>query len=250
MSRARYRRQTLVKEFGASGQELLAARHVTLIGGGGLGSHSADILLRMGLGSIDIVDRDVVDLSNLHRTCVFTEADIGKPKASVLRDALCAVNTTAKVKAIVREVTAENLANLTKDSDLILDGTDDIALRLAINRESVQRDVPWVYAAVEATVGVVMGILPGRTPCLQCILHQHVRNVGAAETPVLGSLPAAIAAIQCNEALKLLLGKKPSGLIIYDAWNQTLDVLDIRRDPRCPVCAGGRKRLRRRVPSA
>jgi len=232
----RYRRQTLVEELGTRGQAQLATKHVTVVGGGGLGSHSANILVRMGIGSIDIVDRDVVELSNLHRTAVFAERDIGKAKALILQERLRAVNTGASVKGFVQDVTAENLTCLAENADLILDGTDDIELRLVINRVSLQRRIPWVYAGVSGTVGIVMGIIPAETPCFQCIL-QSVERTKKAETPVLGSLPAAIAAIQCNEALKLVLGKKPSGLIVYDVWNQSFDIVNVARDPHCPACA-------------
>jgi molybdopterin/thiamine biosynthesis adenylyltransferase len=105
----RYRRQTLVKELGLKGQELLATKHAIVIGGGGLGSNSANLLVRMGIGRIDIVDFDTVDITNLHRTSVFSEDDVGKSKAMILQERLQSVNTKVQVKGINQKVTSENI---------------------------------------------------------------------------------------------------------------------------------------------
>jgi len=235
MSTDRYRRQTLVKEIGQKGQELLATKHVIIIGGGGLGSHSADLLVRVGIGSIDIIDDDIVDITNLHRSSIFSEYDIGKSKALILEERLQSVNTQVQVKGINRKVTGENIWSIVQDADVIIDGTDSVPIRLLINDISIQHNIPWVYAGVYETVGMVMGILPKKTSCFRCIV-QDLPKSGAQEIPVLGSLPATIAGIQCNETIKLLLGGHPTGLLIYDVWNQCFDVVNIKRNPYCPAC--------------
>jgi molybdopterin/thiamine biosynthesis adenylyltransferase len=231
----RYRRQTLVKEFGQKGQELLATKHAIVIGGGGLGSHSANLLVRMGIGSIDIIDDDIIDITNLHRTSVFSEHDVGKSKALILQEKLQSVNTMVRVKGINQKITLENIWPLVHHGDVIIDGTDSIPLRLLINDVSIQHDIPWVYAGVYETVGMVMGILPKKTSCFQCIA-QNILTSKDQETPVFGSLPATIASIQCNETIKILLGKQPVGLLIYDVWNQCFDIMDIKRNQNCPIC--------------
>jgi molybdopterin/thiamine biosynthesis adenylyltransferase len=236
MSLNRYRRQTLVNEFGHKGQEILAKKHAVVIGGGGLGSHSADLLVRMGIGSIDIVDNDIVDITNLHRTSVFSEYDIGKSKALILQEKLQAINSDVRVRGIKRVVINDNIEALVRGADIIVDGTDSMSLRFLINNVSIKRDIPWVYAGVYETVGMVMGILPGKTPCFQCI-SQTIPELSYEETPVLGSLPSTIASIQCNEAIKLLLGKSLVGLIIYDVWKQCFETMDIKRNPQCPMCS-------------
>jgi adenylyltransferase/sulfurtransferase len=241
----RYRRQTLIKELGQKGQELLATKHVTVIGGGGLGSHSANLLVRMGVGSIDIIDNDIVDLTNLHRTSVFSEDDIGKSKALILEQRLQSVNTKVRVKGFNQKVTAKNIWSLVQNADVIIDGTDSIPLRLLINDISIQHNIPWVYAGVYETVGMVMGIHPKKTSCFRCIA-QEIPKTKAQETPVLGSLPAIIAAIQCNETIKLLLGRQPSGLLIYNVWNQCFDTLNIKRNPHCPTCGIQKKNALRK----
>ena len=240
MSTDRYRRQILVKELGQKGQEQLARKHAIVIGGGGLGSHSANLLVRMGIGSIDIIDDDIIDITNLHRTSVFSEHDVGKSKALILQEKLQSVNTKVRIKGINQKVTSENIWSFVQHADVIVDGTDSIALRLLINDISIQHNLPWVYAGVYETVGMVMGILPKKTPCFQCIA-QDIPESRAQEIPVLGSLPATIAAIQCNEAIKLLLGRQPAGLLIYDVWNQCFDAMDIKRNPDCTMCGKKKK---------
>jgi molybdopterin/thiamine biosynthesis adenylyltransferase len=235
MTENRYRRQTIVKEFGQKGQEILTKKHVVIIGGGGLGSHSANLLVRIGIGSIDIIDDDVVDITNLHRTSVFSEHDIGKSKAMILKDKLQAVNSQVLIKGIKKKVTSGNINTFIKHANVVVDGTDNLPLRRLINEAAIQYHLPWVYAGVYETVGMVMGILPGKTPCFHCI-SRNIPNVTSEEIPVLGSLPSTIASIQCNETIKLLLDRPLSGLIIYDVWKQCFEIINIKRNPQCPLC--------------
>lgn len=241
MKSERYHRQILVPELGAKGQEMLASKHVVIIGGGGLGSNSANILVRMGVGQVDIIDDDVVDITNLHRTAVFSEDDGGKPKAEVLQERLQRVNTQVTVKGIRQRVMKENIESLIKNADVIVDGTDNMPLRFLINEASVKKNIPWVYAGVYETMGMVLGVIPQKTPCLQCV-SQTIPEQRADETPVWGSLPATIASIQCNEVVKILLGRPVAGLIIYDVWRQCFDTMDIKKNPACLCC--GKKKFR------
>lgn len=235
MGKDRYRRQILVKEFGQKGQKLLSLKHATLIGGGGLGSNSANLLVRMGIGSIDIIDYDTVDKTNLHRTTVFSEKDIGKHKATVLKEKLQSVNRDVQVTGTNKKVTSKNIDSLIGTADVIIDGTDNMSLRFLINERAIEHNIPWVYAGVYGTVGMVMAIIPKKTACFHCVTPT-IPFSKAQEIPVLGSLPATIAAIQCNETIKILLGKQPLGLLMYDVWNQCFDVLDIKRNPCCSIC--------------
>lgn len=234
MQLERYKRQTLVKELGEQGQQQLAEKHVVIIGGGGLGSNSAEILVRMGVGSIVVIDDDPVDITNLHRTSIFTEADIGKAKSLILEGKLQMINTQVKVHGVTLKATKENIETLFEDADIILDGTDNLETRFLINDAAVKKHVPWVYAGVYGTMGMVMGILPEKTPCLCCIAQKIPEK--QPETPVLGHLPLSIAAIQCTEALKILLEKPTAGFILYDVWKQTLDQIPIERNASCSCC--------------
>jgi molybdopterin/thiamine biosynthesis adenylyltransferase len=247
MDSTRYQRQILVKELGIKGQKNLATKHVILIGGGGLGSNSANILVRMGIGSIDIIDWDTIDVTNLHRTAVFTDRDVGKSKARILEKNLRLTNPNVQIKGIHTKVTSENIETFVENADVIVDGTDNIPLRHLINEVSIKHNIPWVYAGVYGTVGMVMAILPKKTACFQCITP-NIPEAYTKETPVLGSLPVIIAAVQCNEIIKILLDERPSGLLIYDTWNQCFDKIDIRRNPHCQVCGNKDKRKKGKNP--
>lgn len=247
MKSTRYQRQILVKELGVKGQRILSTKHVTLIGGGGLGSNSANILVRMGIGSIDIIDQDTIDVTNLHRTAVFTDKDVGKFKTRILEKNLRLVNPNVQIKGIHTKVTSENIENYLENTDIIIDGTDNIPLRHLINDVSIKHNIPWVYAGVYETIGMVMAFLPKKTPCFRCITP-NIPESYTQETPVLGSLPVIIAAVQCNETIKILLGKRPSGLLIYDAWYQCFDKIEIKKNPHCQVCGNKDKQKKGKNP--
>ena len=231
----RYRRQVLVKELGKKGQETLSKKYVVIIGGGGLGSNSANILARMGLGKIDIIDNDNLDITNLHRMSIFDEEDLGKLKCKVIEEKLEKVNSKVKVRGINKRIEKKNIESLVKSTDLILDGTDNLETRFLINEIAVKKNIPWIYTGVNSTIGMVMGIIPKKTPCLNCI-SQGVAKKITDETPVLGNLPVIMASIQCIEGLKVLLGQQLTGLIIYDIWKQHFEILKIKRNPKCTFC--------------
>ena len=238
MNLERYKRQILVKEIGKPGQEILSKKHVVVIGGGGLGSNSANFLVRTGIKSIDIVDYDKVDLSNLHRTTIFTEDDVGKLKAAVLEERLRQINPEVVVRGVEKKVTKQNIESLVNHADIILDGTDNLETRFLINDVAVKHNIPWVYAGVFSTIGMVMCVIPKRTPCFKCV-SPVLPSPPVGNTPVLGILPGLIAAVQCTEAIKILLEKPCSGLLIYDTWRQCFDQLAVQRNPACSCCAKG-----------
>jgi adenylyltransferase/sulfurtransferase len=235
MNLERYRRQILVEKLGKEGQNTLFKKHVVIIGGGGLGSTSANILVRAGIGSINIIDNDIVDITNLHRTSLFNEEDIGQCKSHILEKKLQIINSNVNVKGIKRNITDKTIESTIANADLILDGTDNMETRFLINEAAVKHNIPWIYGGVHTTTGMVMGIIPRKTPCLTCISH-NFSDTRIGEIPVFANLPLTIASIQCTEAVKLLLENKVSGLIIYDIWTQQFEHLDIKRNPTCPCC--------------
>ena len=235
MNVQRYQRQIIVPELGEEGQQLLSKKHVVIIGGGGLGSNSSNILTRIGIGSIDIVDDDLVELPNLYRTSIFNEEGVGRPKCKILEEKLQKINSEVKIRGIKKRATKENIKSIVKNADIILDGTDNMQTRFLINDVSIKNDIPWVYAGVYSTVGMIMGIHPKHTPCLKCISRSIPEKSG--EIPVLGNLPLTIASIECTEAIKLLLDKQLSGLIVYDIWKQQFEQIDIKRNPKCSCCS-------------
>jgi adenylyltransferase/sulfurtransferase len=235
MNLKRYRRQILVKRLGEKGQHILSEKHIIILGCGGLGSNSANILARIGIGSIDIVDDDLLELTNLHRTSLFNEEDTGKSKCQILEEKLQQINSEVTVRGIKKRITKENMESVVKHADIILDGTDNMETRFLINEVAVKSNIPWIYAGVHSTVGMVMGIIPGQTPCLKCISHSIVDNK-TGQIPILGNLPVIIASIQCTEAMKILLGKQLSGMIMYDIWKQRFEQIDLNRNPDCMCC--------------
>jgi adenylyltransferase/sulfurtransferase len=235
MNLERYRRQILVEEIGKKGQQTLSEKHVVVIGGGGLGSNSANILVRTGIGSIDIIDDDLLDLTNLHRTSLFNEKDIGKLKCQILEEKLQHVNSEVTVRGIKKRITKENIESTLTNADIILDGTDNMKTRFLINEIAIKNNIPWIYAGVHTTIGMVMGIISKQTPCLVCISHSIEENK-ISEIPVMSNIPVIIASIQVTEAMKILLGKQLSGLIIYDAWKQHFENMNIKRNTKCTCC--------------
>lgn len=235
MDLERYKRQVALNEIGENRQKQLAEKKAVIIGGGGLGSNSANILVRFGIGSIDIFDNDVVEISNLHRMSIFSEEDIGLLKSQILSKKLKKINSDLEIQGFKKLITKKNIESISKDADIIIDGTDNLKVRFLINELSIKKGIPWVYAGVKNTIGMVMAINPGITPCFKC-MSPTFKNDKKIEIPVLGNLPITIASIQCTEALKLLLGQKTSGLIIYDIWKQLFENIKIKKNSDCECC--------------
>ncbi|MBU0496810.1 MAG: HesA/MoeB/ThiF family protein [Candidatus Thermoplasmatota archaeon] len=235
MMNNRFIRQLTVPEFGENGQKILESNHVGIIGCGGLGSHLADFFVRMGVQTLTIIDDDCVELSNLHRTALYTEKDIGTPKTTTLSKHLLAINPRLKIHAHTTRLTAPNTEQLLASCNIILDGTDNIPTRYLVNELSVKHHIPWVYAGVYSTIGMILAIIPASGPCFSCV-HPTLSQPSETNIPVIGHLPAAVAAIQCSEALKILLGTLSPKLIIYNLWTQQIDHLDIQKNPDCPIC--------------
>lgn len=241
----RYSRQTLLPQIGALGQERLRTSRVLLVGCGALGATIADQLVRGGVGFIRIADRDIVELSNLGRQTLFDESDAraAAPKAVAAANRLARINCDVTVEPHVLDIAADNIESLSKDVDLILDGTDNVATRYLINDVAVKLDRPWVYGACVGVEGRVMPVLPGRGPCLRCVFEQPP---AAGELPtcdtvgVLGSAAALVASWQCAIAFRILLNDSPPmGLMTFDVWAQRAHRIDISNSRRadCVCCS-------------
>ena len=208
----RYHRQTLLPEVGLAGQSRLAAGRVLVVGVGALGCTIAEQLARAGVGHLTFVDRDVVELTNLQRQVLFTEADAraGVPKAVAAAGRLAAVNSSIKLESIVADVDAETLPRLLARArpHVIVDGTDNAPTRYLINDAAVRGRLPWVYGGCVGTVGRSFAILPGVGPCLRCLFPTPP---GAGELPtcdtagVLGPAAAVVGALAAATTLRLLI---------------------------------------------
>ena len=247
--RSRYSRQILFSGVGEEGQARISKSRVTLVGCGALGSVAASILVRAGVGKLRIVDRDFVEESNLQRQLLFTEADVRelKPKAIAARDHLLAANSTVEVEAIIADLNPDNAVEHLKESDLILDGTDNFETRYLINDVSVRHGIPWIYAACVGSYGVSMVIIPGETACLSCLMESPP-DPGTAATcdtaGVIGPIVALVASLQTAEALKLLAGRSEAvsdALMSVDLWTQSVTRVTVPKGGgrrRCATCDG------------
>ena len=178
----RYSRQILFSDIGEEGQRRIRDSKVVIVGCGALGSVSAEMLTRAGIGQLKIIDRDFVEESNLQRQSLFSDKDAqqGLPKAAVAERVLKGINSEVYCKGIIEDVTWENMARLCKDSHIIMDGTDNFETRFLINDFSILEGVPWMYGACVGSYGVAFAFQPGKTACLQCLLEQPPQ-VGTTE---------------------------------------------------------------------
>src|SRR5438093_7268353 len=169
----RYSRQMRFPAMGEAGQVRLLDSHVTLCGCGALGTVLANALVRAGVGHLRIIDRDFIETNNLQRQVLFDEHDVAEnlPKAEAAARKLGAVNSAVHVEPVVTDIDRTNIVELTKDADLILDGTDNFEIRYLINDVAVKLGKPWVYGGCIGSHGQTMTIIPGKTPCLRCVIE-------------------------------------------------------------------------------
>ncbi|XXF75894.1 molybdopterin-synthase adenylyltransferase MoeB [Myxococcaceae bacterium GXIMD 01537] len=243
--RERYRRHLILPEVGEEGQAKLLKSRVLLLGAGGLGSPAALYLAAAGVGTLGIVDMDVVDLSNLQRQVLHTRERQGQPKVVSARAALEALNPDVKVVPFQERLTSANVLRILDGFDLVLDGGDNFPTRYLLNDACVMRGLPNVHGSIFRFEGQVTSFVPGKGPCYRCLYPAPPPPELApscAEAGVLGVLPGIIGLLQANEALKLILGRgEPlvGRLLTFDALGTRFQELKLRRDPSCPVCAEG-----------
>lgn len=244
----RYSRQIRFPPIGEEGQEKLSAARVTLIGCGALGSVIAETLVRAGVGFLRVVDRDFLELSNLQRQTLFTEADVdgGLPKAIVAAQRLRAINASVEIEPVVVDVTSDNIRALVDRSDLILDGTDNFEIRFLINDVAIATGTPWIYGGCLGADGQMMVVLPGETACLHCLMIDGPPAPGTTATcdsfGILAPIINVIASFQSMEAIKLLSGNRDAvnrKLNVLEMWSNTfrqMDISGLRARVECPAC--------------
>jgi molybdopterin/thiamine biosynthesis adenylyltransferase/rhodanese-related sulfurtransferase len=241
--RRRYSRHLLIPEVGEAGQLKLLDSRVLLIGAGGLGSPASLYLAAAGVGTLGIVDADVVDTTNLQRQIVHSTARLGQPKVKSAAETIEALNPDVKVVQFEERLTSENADRIIGAGwDVVVDGADNFPTRYLVNDASVWHDVPVVHGSIYRFEGQVTVFKPGEGPCYRCLFPQPPPPELApscAEGGVLGVLPGIIGSLQANETLKLALGVgNPliGRLMLFDALTATFDEVALRRDPNCPVC--------------
>jgi molybdopterin/thiamine biosynthesis adenylyltransferase len=238
----RYQRQILLPQIGAAAQDSLTHARAVLIGCGALGCALADQLVRAGLGHLRIVDRDIVELTNLQRQVLFDESDArqGLPKAVAAANRLRAINSDVTIEPMVLDLHAGNAEEVI-GGDLILDGADNAETRYVLNDVAVKHGIAWVYGACVGMEGRMMAVRPGRTPCLRCLFPTPPAPGSLATcdtTGILGPVAAMIASMQAIAAIQLLIGAEvPSQLVSFDGWRGRWHAT-VTEGPRaeCPAC--------------
>ena len=242
----RYARQVILPSIGPQGQGRLAHTKVLLVGCGALGSAAANLLVRAGIGTLTIVDRDYVELHNLQRQALFDESDVAEhwPKAEAAAAKLRRVNREVTIIPLVADVDAGNIESIACGADVIVDGTDNFETRYLLNDVAVKWGRPWIYGGVIGNHGSTMTVRPGTSACLRCVFPEPP-SAGTAPTcdtaGVLGPAVAAIAALQVAEVMKLAVGDEAAtntDLVALDLWRLTLNRVPVggpRHD--CPTCA-------------
>ncbi len=246
-SPSRYDRQARFAPFGRAGQDRLASARALVCGCGALGSVIAETLVRAGVGFVRIVDRDFLELNNLQRQVLYDESDVARrlPKAIAAAEKLRRINSEIEIEPVVADVTHKNIAALANDVEVIVDGTDNFAVRFLINDFAVKQGKPWVYGGCIGAEGQSMTILPGETGCLACLMPEAPPpgTTPSCDTAgVLGPIVGAIASIEACEALKILGGHREAlsrRLTIVDLWSNQIRQVDLsrlREGADCRVC--------------
>ncbi|SFU34743.1 adenylyltransferase and sulfurtransferase [Alicyclobacillus macrosporangiidus] len=246
LRQGRYSRQVLFRPIGEAGQRRLMQARAAVIGMGALGTAIAAQLVRAGVGFVRLVDRDIVEPSNLQRQSLYDErdAEVALPKAEAAAAKLRQANGDVRIDPVVTDLTWRNAEDLLADVDVILDGTDNFQVRYLINDVAVKHGIPWAYGGAVSSYGTAAFIRPGETPCLVCLFgpdpgggHDTCDTVG-----VIAPVVSIIASLQVAEALKYLTGNVDAlhpGLVHVDVWHNAFRSVSFGpRRPDCPCCAG------------
>lgn len=237
----RYSRQIMLEEIGFTGMEKLRNAHVSVIGVGGIGNPVVTQLTAMGIGKLKIIDRDVIEISNLHRQHLYTEEDIGKVKVEAALERLRKLNPQVEIEAVPTSVTTYTVESLVKGSDVVIDALDSIEARYALNDACIKQNVPLIYAGALGMVGSVCTILPNKTACLRCMfpaLEEDEMPTCSTEG-VHPSILYLVGGIQVSEAVKMIIGQQPSlanTLLYVDLTDLSFEKIQMSRYDGCPSC--------------
>lgn len=235
-----------IRLFGRRGQSRLQKARVTIVGVGGLGTVAATYLVRAGIGGLELIDRDVVERSNLNRQLLFDEGDVNRPKATAAAEKLEKMNPSVSVKPRVEEFPCK----INDAPDVILDCSDNLETRLSVNYFAVKNGIPLVYGAASGWMGAISTIIPGRTACLNCLdpnLTEKMGVDGCNQSGVSGPLLGVIGSMQASETIKFLLGDTKSlvtgKLLYFDSRLNRLEEVKMKRLANCPACGRWRQKI-------
>ncbi len=243
--RPRYSRQELLSVIGRSGQRALRNSTAVVVGLGALGSTVAGLLSRAGVGTLRLVDRDLVELSNLQRQCLYDESDAeeGVPKAVAAADHLSMVNSEVTYEVLVEDVNSSSVEAVVRGATVVVDGLDNFYTRALLNQACVKLGVPWVHGACIATHGMVLTVIPGKTPCYGCLVPDADRRVSpftCDTVGVFGPTASIVGSLEASEALKILTARvdavSPGRMLWVDLWENVTTSFLVKQNPECPVC--------------
>jgi molybdopterin-synthase adenylyltransferase len=237
----RYSRQIMLEEIGFTGMEKLRNATVCVVGAGGIGNPVATLLCAMGVGKLRIIDRDVIEISNLHRQHLYSEDDIGKVKVEVAAERLQKINPAVQIEAMPISVTKYNAESVVEGSDVVIDALDSIEARYALNDACLKHKLPFIYAGALGMLGSLCTILPSQSACLRCIFPQLAEeDMPTCSTEgVHPSILYMIGGLQVSEAVKIITGQKPSlvdKLLYIDLSNLIMEKVQMSRHEACPSC--------------
>lgn len=238
---ARFSRQLLMQDIGYEGMQKLMNSKVAIVGCGALGSTQAEILARAGIKKIKVIDRDYVDLSNLHRTHMITEKDAidTLPKAIACKKWIKEIDSSIEVESVIDDFDSTNAEKFLNNVDLIIDGTDNLESRFLINDFSVKYNIPWIYSGVSSWYGNVMFIKPNQGACLRCLIPEtNNQNESCDIIPSIGTMTTLVSSISSNLAIRYLAGNEvPYGvLFVIDGRDISLEKIKITKNEKCPTC--------------
>lgn len=233
----RYSRQVVFEKIGHEGQEKIRKAGVTILGLGAIGSKSAELLTRAGIGSLTLIDRDIVEESNLQRQSLFTEQDINNPKALVAKSHLEKINSSTKIKAYFKDINHKNIEEYIK-SGLVLDCTDNMQTRFLLNEFCFKNDISWIYSAIIESTGMLFNIVPKKTPCLTCIFNEINQPLDSCDVSgVINTIASLASSLQATEALKHITGKSTAKELLYfDVWKSKIEKIRVKKQSSCPTC--------------
>ncbi|MEH7123327.1 MoeB/ThiF family adenylyltransferase [Bacillus sp. JJ1773] len=240
----RYSRQTLFPFIGKEGQEKIHSKHVLMIGAGALGSGNADILTRAGIGKLTIVDRDYVEASNLQRQQLYTEQDVEEklPKAAAAAQRLKAINSDVNIQALIADANPEMMEDLVQGIDLIIDATDNFETRMMINDISQKHNIPWIYGGCVGSFGMSLTIIPGKTPCLNCLLKTiPIQGMTCDTGGIIAPAVQMVISHQAAEAMKILVedwNAVRTSFVSFDLWRNQYTSMKVSKakDKGCLSC--------------
>lgn len=238
----RYSRHIILPEVGGTGQAKLLSGKVLLVGAGGLGSPAGLYLAAAGVGTVGVIDADVVDLTNLQRQVIHFTADLAKPKVESAAAKMQAINPDVQVKTYHQRLTAANALGILADYDFVIDGTDNFPSKFLVADACHFTRKPYSHAGILRFDGQIMTVKPGETACYRCVFGAPP-PAGAvpscSQAGVLGVLAGVMGTLQATEAVKFLLGQGElltDSLLVYDALKTTFRKVALRRNPKCPLC--------------